>query len=301
MLGSHSSLLQVIRSVPNITLTEADVIDLANDCDKDGSGSLSADELYKAFTQGELAFGMVKDSLGKKNKAVDESNIPRKDVIEFLQEEYETQSALWSLPMTFILFVTFMSLQTIHMQIARSWENQYAVRGEIVGEGPPYLTEHEWAIVHDVPTLWEWLRTSWVSSHFKQPVSEVFPYPGRFVSFNQIIGGVQWRKTEVVDLATCEQGEALLNLYDTGNANRQVGDCHRDDGLTLRTVIEWNGKVWSGVVRCVVVYHGVAWSGMVRCAVRLCAVLHSAGLCWGCVFCAGLSSAVQCCAVCTMG
>jgi hypothetical protein len=188
--------LQVIRSVPNITLTEADVIDLANDCDKDGSGSLSADELYKAFTQGELAFGMVKDSLGKKNKAVDESNIPRKDVIEFLQEEYETQSALWSLPMTFILFVTFMSLQTIHMQIARSWENQYAVRGEIVGEGPPYLTEHEWAIVHDVPTLWEWLRTSWVSSHFKQPVSEVFPYPGRFVSFNQIIGGVQWRKTE---------------------------------------------------------------------------------------------------------
>jgi len=219
--------LQVIRSVPNISLTEEDVTVLANDCDKDGSGRLSMDELYKAFTQGELAFSMVKDSLGKKSAQIDESNMPREKLILWVSEEYETQSALWSLPTTFVLFVLFMVLQDIHIQIERSWENQNAIRNEIVGEGPPYLTEHQWAIVHDVPTLWEWLNTSWVSSHFKQPVSEVFPYPGRFVSFNQIVGGVEFRRTQQVSMNTCEQGIALQGIYDTGNANGQVGDCHR--------------------------------------------------------------------------
>mmetsp|Transcript_146752 Transcript_146752/g.365968 ORF Transcript_146752/g.365968 Transcript_146752/m.365968 type:complete len:1169 (-) Transcript_146752:49-3555(-) len=214
-----------LRDAPGLSLTENDIYALADDCDKDDSGQISVDELYTALTQGTLAFNLVKESLGKSAKTVDEKSLELTKVIKFLEVEYETSSALWSLPQTLTLFALFMILMSKHLDLTTAYRMQEALLNEIEGEGPPYLHNHEWAIVHDVPTLWQWMDSSFVSLHFKNADDELdtFPYPGRVASYNQIVGGVQLIKTQVASPEACMQSEILRSSYDTLTG----GSCYR--------------------------------------------------------------------------
>merc|ERR1712032_1758505 len=104
---------------------------------------------------------------------------------------------------------------------------QQGLLNEIEGEGPPYLHDHEWAIVHDVPTLWQWMDSSFVSLHFKNADHEIdtFPYPGRVASYNQIVGGIELVKTQVTSPEPCAQSTILSETYDTLTG----GICFRSD------------------------------------------------------------------------
>mmetsp|Transcript_94736 Transcript_94736/g.203489 ORF Transcript_94736/g.203489 Transcript_94736/m.203489 type:complete len:1171 (-) Transcript_94736:72-3584(-) len=212
--------LQVLRSVPDVTLTQADIEDLMKDCDKDGSGRVSPDEFYKALTQGEVAFSLLMDSLNKKSREVNTAECDRESLIDYLHEEYDTSSALWSMPQTMLLFLIFFLMVTLHLDVTTAYNMQSGLLNEIEGEGAPYLHDHPDAIVHDVPTLWQWMQTSMASAAFKNDLN-VWPYPGRIGSFNQMVGGIVLSKYEASP-TPCQAGDEFRAIYDT----QTNGMCH---------------------------------------------------------------------------
>mmetsp|Transcript_94426 Transcript_94426/g.299713 ORF Transcript_94426/g.299713 Transcript_94426/m.299713 type:complete len:127 (+) Transcript_94426:130-510(+) len=62
--------LLILRQIPGLCLTSEDVENLVNDADKDNSGKVNQDELFKALTQGELAYNLVLAALGQKKAAL---------------------------------------------------------------------------------------------------------------------------------------------------------------------------------------------------------------------------------------
>ncbi|CAK9098737.1 unnamed protein product [Durusdinium trenchii] len=61
--------LMEINKVEGLVLTSSDVEALGRDADKDGSGLISAKELYKAMIQGEVAYNLVKKSINQESFA----------------------------------------------------------------------------------------------------------------------------------------------------------------------------------------------------------------------------------------
>jgi len=225
--------LLVLKTIPDLHIAEEDIKALVNDCDKDKSGKVSAEELYKALTQGDFAFGMTKDFLNKKSTAVKTNECKRDAHIEWLHKEYDTDSALWSLPQTLMLFVAFITCMTIHLDVQTAYLMQSGLTGEIEGEGLPYLHSY----VHDVETFWYWMETSFSSCHFKNNL-DLWPYPGRVASYNQMIGGVTL-KMKYSDPIPCEQSDSLRRAYDTAHG----GWCHKSGGQETSEFLVYHERI----------------------------------------------------------
>lgn len=204
--------LSILQDVKELNLTDDDIKNLLADCDKDDSGKISIDELYKAFTQGSIVHKHVLNFLGQGPKTTSHKECDRTTLLHYLREEHETKDALWSLPPTLIFFISFFIIVTWHLDMSTGFSMQSAIQGEVEGEGKPYLGTY----VHDVPTFWQWMRTSFVSAQFKSKDSLLmdWPQPGRFASFNQIIGGMQVVKY-MSDPEQCADSTPFRSAYDT--------------------------------------------------------------------------------------
>jgi hypothetical protein len=111
---------------------------------------------------------------------------------------------------------------------------QNGIQGETEGEGKPYLGTY----VHDIPTFWEWMVSSYVNAQFKSPPHkhgdrkirlEQYPYPGRFASYNQIIGGTEVLKHATAGADSCGPSELLNKIYNSYNPS---AGCHKKGGST---------------------------------------------------------------------
>merc|ERR1719316_483116 len=119
-----------------------------------------------------------------------------------------------------------------HMMFETAYSMRSALEGEISGEGGrsnhegPFLERD----VHDVPTFWDWMRSSLVSGCFKNDL-KVFPYPGRIASYNQIIGGIVISPSAAAP-AQCAQSAPLQSAFDSYDGKQDdtkgIGYCHGD-------------------------------------------------------------------------
>mmetsp|Transcript_83035 Transcript_83035/g.129709 ORF Transcript_83035/g.129709 Transcript_83035/m.129709 type:complete len:1179 (-) Transcript_83035:107-3643(-) len=212
--------LFILKHIKELNLTDDDIYHLMEDCDKDDSKKLNTEELHEALQQGSLNLKITLDSLSKGAKRREDNECSRADLLKFLEYEQETNEALCSLPITLLSFVLFFILVSVHLQVHTAYGMQSAIQGEVEGEGKPYLGTY----VHDVPTFWEWMRTSFISAQFKSNTDKLkqYPYPGRFAVYNQIIGGTQVIKTYSSQNNTCGASGILPKIYD-----QLTQKCHR--------------------------------------------------------------------------
>jgi Ca2+-binding EF-hand superfamily protein len=218
--------LGIFKSIPELNLTDGDIEALANECDNDDSGTISCDELYKALTVGSVAMRQILQSFGAAKK-LGQGECDREDLVEFIQDFYDKETALWSLPQTFVLFVSFVESVILHIDIGTAFKMQESLAGGVEGEGGPFLQKY----VHDIPSMWDWMDTSFIGVHLKQDLAN-FPYPGRLESYNQIIGGIQLKKIDIPP-APCFQGEILSRVYDT-----LQGTCNHINNADENKIVE---------------------------------------------------------------
>eukprot|EP00927_Polykrikos_kofoidii_P067156 TRINITY_DN62672_c0_g1_i1.p1 TRINITY_DN62672_c0_g1~~TRINITY_DN62672_c0_g1_i1.p1 ORF type:complete len:1138 (+),score=201.41 TRINITY_DN62672_c0_g1_i1:75-3416(+) len=203
-----------IQSVPNTFFTDEDIQELINDCG-DSTGKVTVEGLYSAITQGSMCFKNCLMSLNKGPKVSKANEVPRKVLIDWMVEEHERASALWSMPQTFAMFGLFIYLVSSHLSVWTGYNMQDTLYNAVIGEGPPFLKKY----VHDIPSMWDWMDTSFIGVHLKNDLVN-FPYPGRLESYNQIIGGINLRKLDRRP-GKCDQDDVLRKFYD------QLGSaCH---------------------------------------------------------------------------
>lgn len=214
--------LRVLRTIPDLHLSDEDIDNLIRDCDKDDTGKISLPELYQALHQGSLVYKTVLNELGQGPKVYNKNECTRDELLLFLNDEDDRMQALCSLPITLVSFLLFFLLVSFHLEIKIAFKMQFAIQGEVEGEGKPYLGTY----VHDVPTFWYWMKTSYVSAQFKSTKDKLitYPYPGRFAAYNQIIGGTQVVKHQINKAGRCSQSVMLQGFYDSLLGGR----CHKD-------------------------------------------------------------------------
>eukprot|EP00929_Paragymnodinium_shiwhaense_P101447 TRINITY_DN6453_c0_g1_i1.p1 TRINITY_DN6453_c0_g1~~TRINITY_DN6453_c0_g1_i1.p1 ORF type:complete len:1133 (+),score=323.86 TRINITY_DN6453_c0_g1_i1:100-3498(+) len=201
--------LEQLQMIPELNMSQQDIEDLMRDCDADGSGKVSVDELYKAITTGSIAFKKMIVDLNRTGASkLKENECSREDLLGWMEEEYETNSALWSLPQTFFLFMLFFITVTAHLDIWTCHIMQDSLFNGVSGEGAPFLYKY----IHDIPSMWDWMDTSFLSVTLKNDLAN-FPYPGRLESYNQIIGGIQLKKTDI-PRGECNQAVPLQMAYE---------------------------------------------------------------------------------------
>jgi len=213
--------LRVLKTIQDLELTDDDIDLLIKDCDKDNSGKVNASELHAALQQGSLVYKTVLNELGQGPKVFKATECTRDDLLDFLNDENDTMEALCSMPLTMLAFGLFFFLMSSHLEMELAFNMQSAIQGEVEGEGKPYLGTY----VHDVPSFWYWMETSFLSAQFKSTTEKLnqYPYPGRFAAYNQMIGGMQIVKHQTTDILDCEQEAKVRLIYDTiGN-----GRCHK--------------------------------------------------------------------------
>eukprot|EP00928_Gymnodinium_smaydae_P014561 TRINITY_DN15354_c0_g1_i2.p1 TRINITY_DN15354_c0_g1~~TRINITY_DN15354_c0_g1_i2.p1 ORF type:complete len:1119 (-),score=273.74 TRINITY_DN15354_c0_g1_i2:219-3182(-) len=196
---------------------------------------------------GSLSFKKLQESF-KPAKALRSTECTRDGLIEYMIEEYETITALWSLPQTIVLFIVFVICVHSHLRVDIAYTMQDSLEGGVTGEGAPFLHKY----VHDIPSMWDWMESSFLGVTFKQDLHN-FPYPGRLESYNQIIGGVQLVKTDVHP-GKCEQHETLQKFYDTlfGNCDTNAEPYseskflmyHETHEQMLEYFKEWRDGLW---------------------------------------------------------
>mmetsp|Transcript_13404 Transcript_13404/g.31474 ORF Transcript_13404/g.31474 Transcript_13404/m.31474 type:complete len:1091 (-) Transcript_13404:315-3587(-) len=215
--------LKELQTVPDLELTDEDIEEIAKDCDKDQSGRISVEELHKALTTGSISFKKVLEALGKKRDRRKPTECEREDLVKFLHEEYEVSSALWALPTTFVTLAVYMVLVHFHIRVDTAYEMQHAILNEIEGEGSAVVGNFLRAsYVHDIETYWAWMNSSFIAATFKNDLT-YYPYPGRFASYNRMIGGVRLDKYYTAP-EQCQQASRLFLQYDNFYG---PGYCHK--------------------------------------------------------------------------
>jgi Ca2+-binding EF-hand superfamily protein len=205
--------LSVFQSITELGLTADDIKALANECDADQSGKISCQELFKALTVGSVAMRQILQGFSG-HKKLGQGEVDRQDLIDFMEDHYNKETALWSLPQTVLLFVSFTVSVICHIDVGTAFKMQESLAGGVEGEGGPFLQKY----VHDIPSMWDWMDTSFIGVFLENDLVN-FPYPGRLESYNQIIGGVQLKKTDVPP-ANCAQSEKILQYYDTQRSTK---------------------------------------------------------------------------------
>ncbi|CAD7940651.1 unnamed protein product [Amoebophrya sp. A120] len=251
--------------MPGSKLTEENVRQMAEDCDRDGNGVISVDELFKAITQGSLVFNIVLKEVRGDRNAKDvrtQEECTRPQLVTYLRFQFTKNDACFSLPFTFVFFTCFLAWMGSHLEIRQTYELHAAIQNEISGEGG--ISNHEGPFlmrdVHDVPTFWDWFSTSFVNAMFRQGTnSELvrdFPVPGRLASFNQVIGGVGLQKFAVAS-EDCMQAGELIPYYDNRGslitafvdnpeavfAGKLDGECQPMDGAEVEEDFGKTGRL----------------------------------------------------------
>ncbi|CAE7592964.1 PKD2 [Symbiodinium pilosum] len=180
--------LMEIKKVQGLGLTKDDIAALGRDADKDGSGLISVNELYKAFIQGEVAYNLIKKSINEENKVqhLAEGECLIDDLIDWMRQEYETNADLWSLPQTLLLFCVFLYTASSHLPMRAGWE---------IAENYPAASlfgYYRLAWLYDRLSLMDFLVTTWIDQHLNQ--DQNLYTPGRYFGRNQVIGGFRFRR-----------------------------------------------------------------------------------------------------------
>eukprot|EP00931_Biecheleriopsis_adriatica_P039745 TRINITY_DN22724_c0_g1_i1.p1 TRINITY_DN22724_c0_g1~~TRINITY_DN22724_c0_g1_i1.p1 ORF type:complete len:1024 (+),score=168.73 TRINITY_DN22724_c0_g1_i1:77-3148(+) len=197
--------LMEIKHVKGLSLSHQDIRDLCLDADKDGSGMITAVELYKSFTQGEVAFSLLKKSMHQKDlMQLEEGECLADDLIDWMTEEYEIRSALWSLPQTFVLFCAFFFAAAMHFDMRSAWNLQFLWTINRYG----IWYNIDW--IFDHTTFFDWLQFGWLDFHFLQDLDTSMP--GRLNGHNQVIGAYRLRR-EVTQPANCSMPVWLEAIY----------------------------------------------------------------------------------------
>jgi hypothetical protein len=202
------------------------------DCDRDGNGVISIDELHKAVTQGSLAFSVMLDEVSGKKSDNRADECSREQLLQFMVYQFNKDDACFSLPFTILFFAVFILLVQIHFRIDDMFWLHEGIDNEVSGEGGrdndvgPFLMRD----VHDIPTVWLWIEQSMASALFRQDL-HAYPVPGRIAHFNQLVGGVALIKHEVPEVP-CDQQEWLREVYD----NEKGGVCYDSTGPVSESV-----------------------------------------------------------------
>ncbi|CAJ1361197.1 unnamed protein product [Effrenium voratum] len=198
--------LMEIKKVKGLVLSAEDVQALGRDADKDGSGLVSVNELYKALTQGEVAYNLIKKSINEESfiSQMGDGECLIDDLIEFMRHEYETNSDLWSLPQTLLLFAVFQYCSASHVPMRFGWETarNYAARGTAG------FYRLEW--IFDNMSLFDYLKTSFLDQHVEQDLD--LYTPGRYFGRSQIVGGMRFRRS-YTEPQNCSVSQAMQRVY----------------------------------------------------------------------------------------
>lgn len=192
-----------------------DVFDaLCKDSDT-GNGECSKVSLLKAMTRGDFAFHLVKSSL-LTNANESSNTCQRQDLINWAQFTYTRSTALWSLPMTFLTYMSFVLAMAAHLQIEAAYWQSTVMTNEWANLPPP------WSIlqgaVTNIPNFWFFMVGSYPPTYLQQTTS-VDANPGRIAHYYQIVGGFEITK-HVTETAPCHSAKVLAHIYDT-----QAGEC----------------------------------------------------------------------------
>eukprot|EP00439_Symbiodinium_sp_Y106_P024442 s2546_g2.t7 len=204
--------LMTLQAVDTVKLNESDLKALVHDADRDGNGHCTAEDLYHALTQGVLAFNLVKEGLRKKEVELKSHQIEREKLLEWMKFEYETSTALWSLPMTIGSFIAFSWVAATHIDLFHSWRVHNALL-----ERFPTLTVTPKRKYVDIPTLNTWTRDHYLPTVFRQ--DDIYdPVPGRLAEQNQMITGVRFAKG-FYEPSPCPTGDEVLGrIFDSRNS-----------------------------------------------------------------------------------
>ncbi|CAE7474378.1 PKD2L1 [Symbiodinium natans] len=198
--------LMEINKVQGLTLTKDDIAALGRDADKDGSGLISVNELYKAFIQGEVAYNLIKKSINEENDVqhLAEGECLIDDLIEWMRHEYDTNADLWSLPQTLLLFCVFLYTASSHMPMRAGWEvaENYPAAG--------VFGYYRLSWLYDRLSLLDFLTTTWVDQHLNQDLS--LYTPGRYFGRNQVIGGFRFRRS-YTPTQNCSMPTYMAKIY----------------------------------------------------------------------------------------
>ncbi|CAK9114088.1 Polycystin-2 (Curly up) (Cup) (Polycystic kidney disease 2 protein homolog) (Transient receptor potential cation channel subfamily P member 2) [Durusdinium trenchii] len=165
--------LMEINKVEGLVLTSSDVEALGRDADKDGSGLISAKELYKAMIQGEVAYNLVKKSINQESFAQqlapgvtrpvlstrDECLID--DLIEWMRHPRPVSKDLWSLPQTICLFAVFQWCATSHIPVRTNW--RMAKNFDAAWHG-----SYKFSFIYDYTSLWDFFEHTFLEQHANQ-------------------------------------------------------------------------------------------------------------------------------------
>mmetsp|Transcript_75659 Transcript_75659/g.133554 ORF Transcript_75659/g.133554 Transcript_75659/m.133554 type:complete len:980 (+) Transcript_75659:82-3021(+) len=196
--------LMEIKKVEGLQLTGSDLKTLCEDADKEQTGMITSMELFRAITQGELAFNMLKKALNPEALREFKPTVCSiNELIDYLREDYEITEALWSLPVTGAIFFSFLIAAVFHFSMA----NAYKI-SNLASLGA--LGQYSSGKVNDVPTLINYLQLTWRPQHYFQDLT-LYP-PGRYYGNNQVLGGFRLRRT-YSDPTPVEQSEHLESVY----------------------------------------------------------------------------------------
>ncbi|CAE7474451.1 PKD2 [Symbiodinium natans] len=163
---------------------------------------------------GLIAFNVVKEGLRKKEIEIKSHQLDREKLLEWMKLEYETSTALWSLPMTIGSFIAFSWVATTHIDLFHSWH----VHNALLERFPTLAVIIKRKYV-DIPTLNQWTRQHFLPTVFRQdPIYD--PVPGRLADQNQMITGVRFAKS-YYEPSPCPTNEVLSRIF-----NSRTGECY---------------------------------------------------------------------------
>ena len=84
--------LLVLAAIPGSKFTDAHVKFIMEDCDKDGNGVISIDELFKAVTQGSLAFSVLLTEVSGKRTEIKTDQCSRDQLCTYMK-----RGLLWNI------------------------------------------------------------------------------------------------------------------------------------------------------------------------------------------------------------
>ncbi|CAJ1371336.1 unnamed protein product [Effrenium voratum] len=210
-----------LQQLSNVKLSRSYLIDLCEDADQDNSGTVTAEEFLKALTTGKVAFNYLRESLNKGPKEVRQNECDRSDLLVWLKHEYETTSALYSMPTVFLLLIVYIYFVTTHVDVTNAWRVQSGLHENIdsLHKAPLMMNRHG-----QLPHM-EWTANSWLPRYYHQDLN-LHRFPGRVTSYNQMLGGSRLHK-EYYQSGACSVNSAQAQLY-----NSKDGTCDRHGGIT---------------------------------------------------------------------
>eukprot|EP00933_Yihiella_yeosuensis_P055854 TRINITY_DN5478_c0_g1_i1.p1 TRINITY_DN5478_c0_g1~~TRINITY_DN5478_c0_g1_i1.p1 ORF type:complete len:1043 (+),score=157.89 TRINITY_DN5478_c0_g1_i1:55-3183(+) len=210
--------VMTLQYVETLKLSEAELLSLSRESDKFKTGWITSEGLFKALTNGTVAFNLIRESLGKREKESKNTECDRQILLDWMNMEYETSTALWSLPLVIATFISFVLFSTTHVDVWNGWEIAQTLKLNLPNI---YARPYPGPKVHDVPTLMTFLSTRYMPAYFKQDLNKD-PIVGRVQTYNQIIGGVRMVK-KVYETGDCPVSKPYGKLYD----QLTPGSCHR--------------------------------------------------------------------------